>query len=275
MFRCGLWASSGPFLLSAHYGLYKRGRDPPTNLGRHLKKERSELPLKWLLKEDQRRRPTAASAAAAPAARRCAAAETAASSCSPHVLPTPLTDPSRRRRRSGSLCCHDSSPAPPSSPRHPHQHCHPSLLSLTISTPRACDFPLPRFLTLPSKNPPLPTPPHCHPSFPVNPRFPALPIFPFPLPPRVHFCQLLAIHPSRSSISAEITNVHPPLPSDSSSRSPERVLLSLLPAEIQARACRISNCTPTFPQNSVATPHSSTESRRRIHRKTPRLFSLF
>ena len=27
--RCGLWASSGPFPLSAHYGLYKRGRDPP------------------------------------------------------------------------------------------------------------------------------------------------------------------------------------------------------------------------------------------------------
>ena len=25
--RCGLWASSGPFPLSAHYGLYKRGRD--------------------------------------------------------------------------------------------------------------------------------------------------------------------------------------------------------------------------------------------------------
>ena len=27
--RCGLWASSGPFPLSAHYGLSKRGRDPP------------------------------------------------------------------------------------------------------------------------------------------------------------------------------------------------------------------------------------------------------
>ena len=60
----GLWASSGPFPLSAHCGLYKRGRDPPTNPSRHLKKERSVLPLKWLLKEDQGRRPTAASAAA-------------------------------------------------------------------------------------------------------------------------------------------------------------------------------------------------------------------
>ena len=59
MFRCGLWASSGPFPLSAHYGLYKRGRDPLTNPSRHLKKERSVLPLKWLIKEDQGRRPTA------------------------------------------------------------------------------------------------------------------------------------------------------------------------------------------------------------------------
>ena len=32
MFRCGLWASSGPFPLSAHYGLYKRERDPPQTL---------------------------------------------------------------------------------------------------------------------------------------------------------------------------------------------------------------------------------------------------
>ena len=27
----GLWASSGPFPLSIHFGLYKRGRDPPPN----------------------------------------------------------------------------------------------------------------------------------------------------------------------------------------------------------------------------------------------------
>ena len=47
----GLLASSGPFPLLAYYGLYKRGRDPPTNPSRHLKKERSALPLKWLLKE--------------------------------------------------------------------------------------------------------------------------------------------------------------------------------------------------------------------------------
>ena len=39
---------------------------PPPNPRRHLKKERSELPLKWLLKEDRGRRPTASAAALAP-----------------------------------------------------------------------------------------------------------------------------------------------------------------------------------------------------------------
>ena len=38
-YGCGLWASSGPFPLLAHHGLYKRGRDPPTNPSRHLRKE--------------------------------------------------------------------------------------------------------------------------------------------------------------------------------------------------------------------------------------------
>ena len=79
--RCGLWASSGPFPLSAHYGLYKRGRDPPTNPSRHLKKEKSVLHLKWLLKEDQGRRQPAATAAAPLRATAVPAAETAASPC--------------------------------------------------------------------------------------------------------------------------------------------------------------------------------------------------
>ena len=127
----GLWASSGPFPLSAHYGLYKRGRDPPTNPSRHLKKERSELPLKWLLKEDRRRRPTAA--------RRCAAAvpatETAASSCIHHALSRWITAQAaasgrRRRRLSGLLCHHNpTTPPPPSSLLHLH-HRQPSSLSL-------------------------------------------------------------------------------------------------------------------------------------------------
>ena len=57
-YGCGLWASSGPFPLLAHQGLYKRGRDPPTNPSRHLKKERVSLHLKWLLKEGQGGEPT-------------------------------------------------------------------------------------------------------------------------------------------------------------------------------------------------------------------------
>ena len=81
-YGCGLWASSGPFPLLAHQGLYKRGRDPPTNPSRHLKKERSALPLKWLLKEGRGRSPTAVVAAAA-------AATTAATPCPGHA-DTPL-----------------------------------------------------------------------------------------------------------------------------------------------------------------------------------------
>ena len=125
MFRCGLWASSGPFPLSARYGLYKRGRDPPTNPSRHLKKERSELSLKWLLKEDRRRRPTAASVAAA---RRCARRLFLLPSRTTYVThrskpPSPLPPQAAAvaaaasgRRRSGSLCRHDSPPAPSPSP---------------------------------------------------------------------------------------------------------------------------------------------------------------
>ena len=104
MLGVGCGPQVGPFLSRPTMGSIRgEGTPPPTNPSRHLKKERSELPFKWLLKEDRRRRPTAASAAATAAARRCAAdapaAETAASSCSLHVLPARLSDPSRRRHR--------------------------------------------------------------------------------------------------------------------------------------------------------------------------------
>ena len=57
--RCGLWASSGPFPLSAHYGLYKRGRDPPppTNPSRHLKKKK-EHPSSQVAAQGRARRET-------------------------------------------------------------------------------------------------------------------------------------------------------------------------------------------------------------------------
>ena len=103
--RCGLWASSGPFPLSAHYGLSKRGRDPPTNPSRHLKKERSALPLKWLLKEGRGRSPTAT-----------AAATTSATPCPGHGF---FSLSSRRRRppaaaaASGPPCRHPLRLHPP------------------------------------------------------------------------------------------------------------------------------------------------------------------
>ena len=64
---------SGPCPLSAHLGLYKRIRDRPANPNRHLKKERSDLSLKRLLKEDRGTRPTVAATADVVAARSCAA----------------------------------------------------------------------------------------------------------------------------------------------------------------------------------------------------------
>ena len=58
IFRCGLWASSGPFPLSAHYGLYKRGRDPPTNPSHHLKKEKRTLSLSQVAAQGRSRKET-------------------------------------------------------------------------------------------------------------------------------------------------------------------------------------------------------------------------
>ena len=103
----------GPFLSRPTMGSIRGEGTPPTNPSRHLKKERSVLPLKWLLKEDQGRRPTAASvaatAAAQPRAAAVPAAETAASPCLGCVSPSrtlpaaaAATAASGRRRR--KLC---------------------------------------------------------------------------------------------------------------------------------------------------------------------------
>ena len=155
MFRCGLWASSGPFPLSAHYGLYKRGRDPPTNPSRHLKKERSDLPLKWLLKEEQGGRPTAASAAATAAV---PAAEAAASpcfvpklsSCSPPAAAAaaaarsphhhlPLLHSLHFRQPSPSSPCHHHQSAFDQIP-HRHPHCLPDFSCICIPTPSPISY---------------------------------------------------------------------------------------------------------------------------------------
>ena len=118
--RCGLWASSGPFPLSAHYGLYKRGRDPPTNPSSHLKKERSDLPLKWLLKEGRGRSPTAAAAAAAAACLRAAvaAATTIAATPCPGHGSSPLSLRCRRPQAAAAA-------SGPPRRHHLHLHLHP------------------------------------------------------------------------------------------------------------------------------------------------------
>ena len=153
--RWGLWASSGPFPLSAHYGLYQRGRDPPTNPSRHLKKERSDLPLKWLLKEGRGRSPTAVVAAAA--ARICAAATatTAATPCPGHgffsTVIAMLPSSSHRRRRPLRTA------APPSSP-------FPAIPSLPSRSSAALPHSLPSslFLIAPRSSPPSSGHPPCH-----------------------------------------------------------------------------------------------------------------
>ena len=138
MYRCGLWALSGPFPLSAHYGLYKRGRDPPPpNPSRHLKKGRSLLPLKWLLKEDQGRRPTAAAAAVA-------------SGCRCH-----------RRRQIAAL----PSPSPPRTtpppPSPPVLHCHNHLRQSRDLSPSRIFL---RLVTQPRFHPTLLSPPLTFPT---------------------------------------------------------------------------------------------------------------
>ena len=128
----GLWASSGPFPLLAHYGLYKTGRDPPTNPSRHLKKQRSDLPLKWLLKEGRGRSPTAAAAARLRAIAG-AATTTAATPCPGHGSSPPSP---RLRHHRDSAILKPPLPPPPqaataaaSGPlcRHP-LHLHPPFL---------------------------------------------------------------------------------------------------------------------------------------------------
>ena len=120
----------GPFLSRPTMGSIRGEGTPPTNPSRHLKKERSVLPLKWLLKGDLGRRPTAASAAVTAAAPQRAAtvpaAEAAASPCLDHVYPRaalpspPLLPPPQAAAAAAAaselLCCYFSPPRTPSLP---------------------------------------------------------------------------------------------------------------------------------------------------------------
>ena len=146
----------GPFPSRPIMGSIRgEGTPPPTNPSRHLKKERSALPLKWLLKEGRGRSPTAIVAAAArlcaAAAARLRAAAAAARRPPPLLAPATGSSPhlrkrrrpqavaaaatSGRRRRTAAL----SSPPPPFSPViffPVHTSCSPESTS-PIGTP-AC-----------------------------------------------------------------------------------------------------------------------------------------
>ena len=266
----GLWALSGPFPLSAHLGLYKRGRDPPTNPSHHLKKKRSVFALKWLLKEDQGRIPTAAFAAAiatpSPRAADVPASETAASPCLDHRLSprTIILKP----------------PPPPNS-------CVTFLLPLRIPTPDLPLLPLPisAFLDFPSFFPDSRIPPplsRISPSlFPTNtpsglfplPDFPSSthqlsspPLLPVsaisysPLSPTVplHFDQprILRLFPQPRILSLSLI----PLPSPSS-RSSSPSIPSFPNRAIHAFALPLHVHTPFSSPKSPTTPWAKSESR--------------
>ena len=156
------WASSGPFPLSAHYGLYKRGKDPSLpNPSRHLKKERSELPLKWLLKEDWGRRSTVATAAAI-AARPRAAVASPCPDPAHSIVVVPATADELAPSPPPLIQCHYCpAPLPQDLHRHPPplHHCFhlpPLLTPLLRLIPHESLFP--SFLLL-TGHPPVPSRP--------------------------------------------------------------------------------------------------------------------
>ena len=163
--RCGLWASSGPFPSRPIMGSIRgEGTPPPprpTNPSRHLKKERSVVPLKWLRKEGRGRSPTAAACLRATAA---AAATTAATPCPGHG--SSLLSSRRRRSQAATASGRRRlrTTASPSSPPSP---------SLVILLPQAPPIStsisghLPQ-LAQPSPPARLPLPPNHRPPIPIS-----------------------------------------------------------------------------------------------------------
>ena len=136
---------------------------PPTNPSRHLKKERSSLPLKWLLKEGRRRSPTAA-----------ATATTAATPCPGHGS-SPLS--SRRCRPQAAAAAAASGP--------PHRHHFHLLLHIHLHLRPSSIFLLPA----PHMQPPHYLPLH----FPLPGELPHFPIYhPHPFPKLLELPRLLA-----------------------------------------------------------------------------------
>ena len=243
-YGCGLWASSGPFPLLARQGLYKRGRDPPTNPSRHLKKERVSLHLKWLLKEGQGGEPTAATAAATAAA---------------PVVPPPCPPP-----------------RPPPSPALPTVHLRaafqpppplpPPQAAVATATARSLHHHLPSSST----DHPLHLPLHLH----LHLRRisqPPLPIISLPTPPFILHGPSSPIS-SSTIISGEPPNRRPhsssfprfPLPSTSRIPPPSR-----FPSAAFASRCRRRHAPPQTPPPPRSPPATSSATFRAAVRSPP------
>ena len=167
MLGVGCGPQVGPFPSRPIMGSIRgEGTPPPTNPSRHLKKERSVLPLKWLLKEGRGRSPTAVVAAAA--------ATAAATPFPGHwffstVIATPLSSSRRRCRRHRLRIAALPSSPPPSPPPSPASLWQasppappPAPPSASISLHLPAIFPFPRKTFLqpqPSSRPPLSIPP--------------------------------------------------------------------------------------------------------------------
>ena len=159
---------------------------PPTNPSRHLRKERSFLPLEWLLTEDRGRSPTAVAPAAARIRAAAAVAATAATPCPDHE-DVAVAATAAPHRRSPSRRCHPQaidaaaisaigrrafltplnppspSPSPPPRSISPDQillrrtpllpRSFPTALAPASSKPSATSPPLPRFRILSASRP--------------------------------------------------------------------------------------------------------------------------
>ena len=164
----------GPFPSQPILGSRRGEGTPPPHTHKpkpSFEEKRSELPLKWLLKEDRGRRPTAAAAAAAVAAARPrAVAALDAKKWTPSQVAaqgisrketyrrrmTTCHRRAHRRPASPPLSSSPSSPSHPPSPISPLPFCHPTNL-LPIPPPLPSSSHLPQ-LSLPLPLPNLPSP---------------------------------------------------------------------------------------------------------------------
>ena len=133
-------ASSGPFPLSAHFGIHKRGRDPPTNPSGHLRKKgENSLLSDYTRKVEDEVQPSSPPLPLPPHAH----------------MPPPLPPPPLASSPI-FLVLLPLSPPPPHAPCHHHRHPCPARtqlpllpMRLTPFTPRAPSRPRPGLARLP------------------------------------------------------------------------------------------------------------------------------